>query len=178
MVPTKGKGKVKDSPGDEFRTPKWVWQPWDTALGGFTLDAAASAGNSICQWYLSKANAQRDAFACDWLALSDGAGAIWCNPPYARAAGPLFKWVTKALFEAARGATVCMLLPADTSTNWFSLLWDRLNSRWVDGVQGYFLEDRVHFIDPRTNRPTKGSPNFGSLIVVMRKPLSQRIVSP
>jgi phage N-6-adenine-methyltransferase len=152
--------------GDEYMTPRWVWQPWHEALR-FVLDAAATDLNHlpVCRrWYCSG-----QAFYRDWAqdVLDAGGGAVWCNPPYSRAGGPLKKWVAKAKEESAKGLIVCMLLPADVSTDWFSMLWDRIDGCWLPGVRGYFADTRIRFIDPRTGQKSKGTPTFGSLIVVL-----------
>jgi len=158
------------SPGDEYVTPRWVWEPWHGVLG-FVLDAAASPANKLppCKLFYTK---EDSAFDHNWaLDVSaqwwHGSAAAWCNPPYSRTGGPLKKWVEKALEESRRGLVIAMLLPADTSTDWFGLLWDRDKGMWRDGVQGYFTDGRIRFIDPRTGEKTKGSPTFGSLVVVL-----------
>ena len=155
---------VKTSIGDEYCTPRWVWEPWHIALG-FSLDAAASYGNRLppCAKHYTK---EDSAFNHDW-AKDAGHGAVWCHPPYSRAGGPLVRWVQKGMYESMRGAVVCMLLPSDTSTNWFSLLWDRTGGEWHGGVRGYFTEGKIRFVDPRTRQITKGSPTFGSVVVVL-----------
>ena len=162
-------GKLRPST-DEYRAPRWVWEPWHEALG-FTLDTAASYANKLhpCENWITK---EDNALLCGWLerATPPGAaspGAAWCNPPYSRQAGPLHRWVSKALLESRRGLVVCMLLPADTSTDWFTLLWDRVNGCWNPGVRGYFTDCRVRFIHPFTGKKTLGTPTFGSLVVVM-----------
>jgi len=156
--------------GDEYITPRWVWEPWHAVLG-FVLDAAASTANKLppCKLFYSKDDS---AFGHNWAenVAAIGGGAAWCNPPYSRTGGPLKKWVEKAIEESRRGLVVAMLLPADTSTDWFSLLWDREKGMWRDGVQGYFTDGRIRFIDPRTGEKTKGSPTFGSMVAVFSKP--------
>jgi len=166
---------------DSWQTPEWVWKPWHQVLH-FVIDAAASSLNYLkpCKLYYCgqidpdwgvDAERKFNAFKQDWRGDIEelGGGAVWCNPPYSKAAGPLLKWVEKGLYEAKKGVVVCMLLPADTSTNWFSLLWNRSSGAWKDGVQGYFTDARVRFIHPGTGKPA-GSPEFGSLIVVLTKP--------
>jgi len=162
---------------DEWRTPEWVWKPWHKALGGFIIDAAATDENHlpvVKTWFKSSISGIGDAFDQDWRRHIEelGGGSVWLNPPYSKAAGPLLRWVVKALMEASRGVVVCMLLPADTSTNWFSLLWNRTAGCWKDGVQGYFTDVRVKFIHPDTGKP-EGSPKFGSLIVVLSLPMTK-----
>jgi len=164
MVPTAKRKKRKDS--DEMITPEWVWKIWHDRLN-FVLDAAATKRNKIAPaklWYTKEDDALKQ---CWTAAAIEGGGAVWCNPPYSPQAGPLKRWVEKGIAEAQLGAVVCMLLPADTSTQWFSLLYDRVGGGWRDGVHGYFTDHRIRFVDPVTRKPTPGSPNFGSLIVVL-----------
>jgi phage N-6-adenine-methyltransferase len=170
VVPTKNR---KFNPnGDEFGTPEKVWKPWHEALN-FVIDAAASKDNHLpgTIWWDKEMNSLKAPLGFWAQKAKEFGGAIWLNPPYSRVAGPLELWVAKAMLEAYHGCTICMLLPSDTSTMWFSALWDRSNYRWRPGVMGFFLEGRVRFIHPLTNKPTENSPNFGSLIVVLTRPL-------
>lgn len=158
---------------DEWRTPEWIWKPWHEALH-FVIDAAATHDNHLPfakKWYVAGAGQDSNGLTADWRRDIEalGGGSVWLDPPYSKAAGPLLKWVEKSLYEASRGVVVCMLLPADTSTNWFSLLWNRTAGCWKDGVQGYFTDVRVKFIHPDTGKP-EGSPKFGSVVVVLTKP--------
>ena len=164
MIPTGGAGN------DEWQTPEWVWKPWHQVLH-FVIDAAATDENHlpVCKdWFTM----ERSGLEQDWAKNIErlGGGSVWCNPPYSRKGGPLMRWVRKAQEESLKGVVVCMLLPADTSTNWFSVLWNRTAGAWNDGVQGYFTDQRVKFIHPETGKST-GSPTFGSLIAVLSKPL-------
>jgi len=155
---------------DEWVTPTWVWKPWHEVLY-FVLDAAATDENhlSVCKAWLTEETSGLD---YDWsqFVKDAGGGSVWCNPPYSKKGGPLVRWVGKALMESQKGVVVCMLLPSDTSTNWFSLLWNRSAGAWNDGVQGYFTDQRIRFIHAETGK-SGGSPKFGSLIAVLSKPL-------
>lgn len=170
MIATGGAGH------DEWITPEWVWKPWHEVLH-FVIDAAATAENHLgpCKVWFSKPTLTRveeSGLDADWAVHVKhlGGGSVWCNPPYSRKGGPLMLWVKKAISESDKGVVVCMLLPADTSTNWFSLLWSRTAGAWKLGVQGYFTDQRVRFIHPKSGK-SGGSPTFGSLIVVLSKPL-------
>src|SRR4051812_12664465 len=73
----------------------------------FTLDAAASHRNALCQEYYTEAD---DALMQPWT------GTVWCNPPYDRR---LDKWAEKAIQSAISGATVVMLVAARTDSRWW-----------------------------------------------------------
>ena len=77
---------------------------------GFTLDAAASEANRKVEAFIS---AERDAMTVPW-----GRNVCWLNPPYGEG-HRLSAWVRKAWEESEMGATVVMLIPARTNTNWF-----------------------------------------------------------
>jgi hypothetical protein len=86
---------------------------------------------------------------------------VWCNPPYSQAGGPLSKWVETFLYWHANGFNITALLPADTSTKWFHLLWEASDDEGYISIT--FLDRRVRHLDPQTGKPG-GSPKFGSLI--------------
>ena len=59
---------------------------------------------------------------------------VWLNPPYGETSGKLSDWIKKAVTEADAGATVVMLIPARTNTNWFhDLCLKRGEVRFVRG---------------------------------------------
>ena len=94
-----------------WRTPMNLFAQLDQEFG-FTLDAAASRDNALCQRFITE---EQDALTCDWHELAKG-GAVWRNPPYGRGVG---KWVRKAWLESAKGTVVVMLIPARTDTAYF-----------------------------------------------------------
>lgn len=55
---------------NEWRTPKWLFNKLNHLYGPFTLDACATADNSLCGNFLY------DCFAQDWQEV------VFCNPPY------------------------------------------------------------------------------------------------
>lgn len=139
---------------DSYITPAWIWQPWHKHFN-LVLDAAASDQNHLpCvdKWYTKETNA----FDQDWAADSTG-GSVWCNPPYGKAAGPIEAWMRKGLSAWRRGATVVMLLPADTSTRWYHTLVPQC-------TYSEFVLGRIRFVG------ASGPAKFGSLIVVMGSP--------
>jgi len=118
--------------GGKFESAKQDWEtPADffapiNAEFNFTLDAAANAKNAKAPRYFSKTE--------DGLAQSWGKNIVWLNPPYGEKGGKLSDWIKKAVAEADAGATVVMLIPARTNTNWFhDLCLRRGEVRFVRG---------------------------------------------
>lgn len=109
---------------------------------GFTLDAAASPENALCERFLSR---EDDALKQPWT------GSVWCNPPYGIHIG---KWVEKGFNEAQHGAVVVMLLPANTDTLWFH--------RWCTKGEIRFIKGRLKFGSMGTAAP------FPSMVVIFR----------
>lgn len=86
----------------------------------------------------------------------DGLGSSWkdktfVNPPYSN---PL-PWIEQAIKENKKNKTIVLLLKADTSTKWFSLLQNN-NAKflWINGRLKY-----------QTNKPA----NFPSMIAILNK---------
>jgi phage N-6-adenine-methyltransferase len=99
-----------ESKRQDWTTPTDLFVPLREEFG-FTLDAAASPDNALCENYLT---AEDDALGVRWAPH-----VTWLNPPYGEGSAPLSRWVAKARDEAQAGATVVMLIPARTNTNWF-----------------------------------------------------------
>lgn len=72
----------------------------------------------------------------------------YVNPPYSQKE----VWIRKAIHESERGKKVILLLPVDTTTDWFLRL-DKAASN-------------IRFLSPRL-KFTKGSPWFGSMLVFL-----------
>lgn len=107
---SKFKGKF-ESARQDWETPQNFFDPINLEFN-FTLDAAASAKNTkVKTKFFSKRD---DSFAQSW-----GNNVVWLNPPYGEGKRPISAWVAKAHAESLMGATVVMLIPARTNTNWF-----------------------------------------------------------
>ena len=92
----------------------------------FSLDAAANAENTKAPRFFTKED--------DGLAQSWGNNVVWLNPPYGDGAARLSAWVKKAHTESLNGATVVLLIPARTNTNWFHELCLKFGEvRFVQG---------------------------------------------
>lgn len=77
----------------------------------FSLDVAASAGNSKCTDWIDDTE---DALAIQW------SGICWCNPPYGSKKQQLKDWVRKAYHEGLKPhCVVIMLIPCRTNTVWW-----------------------------------------------------------
>lgn len=136
---------------DDRATPPEMFGPLD-ARYRFTLDVAASAGNTKCPRFFSIAD--------DGLTQSWAGERVWCNPPFSN----IEPWTVKAHNAAA--ALVVMLLPANrTEQGWWQRQIEpgRLSGRLsVD-----FLPGRLRFI--RAGADTVGPnerPPFGCCLVV------------
>jgi phage N-6-adenine-methyltransferase len=128
---------------DLWETPQYIFD-WLDREFHFELDAACNNENCKCAYGYSQ-DMGYNALNCDWSSCT-----VWLNPPYSNP----FPWVKKAHEEALKGCTVVCLLPADTSTKWFH--------EWV------FAKAEVRFVQGRIkfDGVKKGSPKFGSMVVV------------
>lgn len=139
---------MKDYPqnaasGSDWPTPPAFYDLLHEEFG-FEVDVAASADNHRCPvWYSRKENGLAQA----WV------GVVWCNPPYGR---EIAQWVEKAYHAAQKGATVVMLLPVRSDTNW-----------WHEFVLGVaevrFLRGRLGFKGTRPGRAP-----FPSCVLIYR----------
>lgn len=133
--------------GDERFTPDDLFKKLNRAFN-FTLDAAASDGNSKCNRYYTKENSG--------LLHSWNGETVWLNPPYSaqtKTNPGIIGWVRKSIMEGRLGTTVVMLIPADTSTMYFEECF-----RHATSIS--FLTPRVKF-----GNAAQGA-KFGSLVVV------------
>jgi phage N-6-adenine-methyltransferase len=93
----------------EWETPKIIFDRLNKEFI-FTLDLAASSVNAKCTNYYSKSD---NAFKHTWN------GICWLNPPFGSKEYPLRKWIEKAYRDSKKGATVVILLPVRSNTNWW-----------------------------------------------------------
>lgn len=106
---------------DMWETPQDLFDNLDNEFH-FTLDVCAVKENAKCKNFYSP---EQDGLSQPWI------GRVWCNPPYGRQIG---KWVRRALFASAEGATVVMLLPARTDTKWFhEYIYHKAEIRFIRG---------------------------------------------
>lgn len=100
-----------DKSKDEWQTPKWLFNLLDREFG-FTLDAAATKENALCENYFTDHSV--DPYSRGDGLISSWSGRVFVNPPYSTAA----LWMKKAKEELAADNVdvVAMLLPARTDT--------------------------------------------------------------
>jgi len=106
----------------DWETPWSVFWEYDAEFH-FTLDVCATAETAKCARYFTPA---MDGLAQDW-----GDDICWMNPPYGRAIG---QWMEKAYLSSLAGATVCCLVPAKPTVQWW-LTWvkDKAEIRYRPG---------------------------------------------
>lgn len=109
--------KDRTEGSDQYASPPSLWRSLARAVGGFDVDPASGAeSTAIAETRFTK---EDDGLAQSWH------GDVWLNPPFgdAPSTGPSKRerWLTKARNEARRNAvrSVTVLLPVDTSTQWF-----------------------------------------------------------
>lgn len=107
-----------------WTTPKDLFERLDK-LYEFTLDAAASRENALCEKYYT---ARDNALSMDWE------NSTFLNPPYGSG---IKAWIDKSIQEAGKGKTVVCLVPARTDTKWWQGCW---SARYI-----CFLRGRLKF---------------------------------
>lgn len=130
------------SDNNSWETPDWFFNALHNEFN-FTLDAAATMENRKVRVFYSE---HQDAFRLQWR------GTVWLNPPYGRG---INRWLAKAKVSAVEnGATVVVLVPSRTDTNW-----------WMDHArfgEVRFLKGRLKFKGAPTSAP------FPSALVIFR----------
>ena len=138
------------SKSDLARTPPCLFNKLKSRFP-FTIDCAADATNHLAPiWY--------DDFLREDIHFHEG-DVAYCNPPYSP--GSILPFTKKCYEESLNGATVVMLLPADTSTGYF-------RDYCMKASEIIFIQPRVHFNNPDGTTMT-GAPKFGSMVVVFRQ---------
>lgn len=147
---------------DMTQTPLYLFRALDLEFN-FSLDAAALPETALCEKYLTP---DIDALSVDWgdfIIPSVRSPWVWLNPPYSDI-GP---WVEKAIEQQGRGIGTVMLVPQDTSTEWYP--GERASE--VRHITGYHDENgkwhngRVSFINKATGKEMKGNPKGSTLII-------------
>lgn len=138
---------------DDRRTPRWFFHQCEARYGRFALDVAANRRNHLTPLWLGPGSP----VALDGLAAGWRPGDLhWCNPPYGPP-GAIEDWIAKARRERDRIlARTLLLLPSDTSTQWFH------DVRTTESLE--LVRFRLAFAAP--DQSTKGnSAKFGSVLV-------------
>jgi len=126
---------------DEFGTPGEFHRPIAAAVGGFDLDPASGAEDQPLA--STRYTKDDDGLSQEWF------GKVWLNPPFSAKE----EWVRKALNEMNAGHVelAVVLLPVDTSTQWF-------HDYIVEADALCFVEGRLSFVGGDRN------PNFGVML--------------
>lgn len=127
----------------DWETPRWLFDKLNGRFR-FKLDAAASADNRLCEYYLSQ-----NSLSHDWSVVDS----VWLNPPCGRELG---QWVKKAYETSRTGTTVVMLIPSRTDTAYFHDYITKASELW-------FLRGRLEFTK---GGRVIGKSTFPSIIVV------------
>ena len=147
---------------DMTQTPLYLFRALDLEFN-FALDAAALPETALCQKYLTP---DIDALSVDWgdfISPSVRSPWVWLNPPYS----DIGRWVEKAIEQQGRGIGTVMLVPQDTSTEWYP--GERASEvRHITGYHddnGKWRNGRVSFINKETGEEMKGNPK-GSMLLI------------
>jgi len=127
---------------DEYATHPDLWRPISRSVGGFDLDPCSGAESERIADTVYTAD--DDGLSQSWE------GTVWLNPPFSEKK----KWLRKAINEhsAGRADLIVVLVPVDTSTQWF---------------QNYFAEcDLMCWLEGRDWFQADGSPAFNSVVGV------------
>lgn len=158
---TQSKTDIQDK--DYWSTPIEIYQgalayfkdkkllPYGVEYG---LDVCASKHNTRNEVYISE---QENALNVSWISRLYGGDIAWCNPPYSR--GMKEQFIEKAITESALGLHTIMLLPNDTSTQWFS--------RCIKSALAvaFVCNGRIGFIHNGTGERANDN-NAGSILVL------------
>ncbi|HGO5823364.1 TPA: DNA N-6-adenine-methyltransferase [Mannheimia haemolytica] len=174
---------MTDFDKDSYQTPKYFRNWLNHRYAWFHIDGCSNGKNALYSYWIGKAAEGLDEdtlsgqVAEDFLAdnlldvilecVADWGELlrIFVNPPYSN---PL-PFVQRAAELKKAGHIVVMLLPADKTTEWYTIIQQHANE--VIDIIGYHDEKgtwrtgRIQFINPVTGKPAQGN-NKGSMIVV------------
>jgi len=161
MVHERKDGKIHEK--DEARTPPELFKILDDQYH-FGIDMACTTANCLCKkgWSWDVGLDALD--GSDWHTDMTS----YCNPPYSP--GNIEPFCKKAYGESLKGAVVVMLLPMDSSTQWFHKYCSKAY-KWI------IFAPRVKFLHP-SGIPFEGSPKFGSFACVFDEAGRKSISSP
>jgi len=142
---------------DLWETPRSVFERLNDEFN-FSTDVASSDENHLCPNWLTEND--------DALKLGQSWGrSNWCNPPYSS----IKPWVDAAILHHKQGSTTVMLVPSDTSVQWFKAAYESCN-------EIRFISGRLAFINAETQKPVKGN-NKGSVLFIWRAHCKSHCVS-
>ncbi|EGX6617206.1 phage N-6-adenine-methyltransferase [Salmonella enterica] len=138
---------------DKWRTPPYLFSALDAEFN-FQLDGAASAENALHSNFITE---QQNTLETPWADYVRAPGYVWLNPPYSNIA----PFVRKAALESENRIGTVMLVPADTSVNWFK------EAIQTASEIRFITSGRLSFINPVTGKPVNGN-NKGSMLMIWR----------
>lgn len=116
---------------DERATPPELFKLLDYEFH-FTCDVAAWSDNKKCEKYYD--------FTIDGLKQDWSKDVNFLNPPFSA----IKQWLRKARAEAEKGALTVVILPNDSSTQWFhEFIWDKAKREFR--VPVFFPDKRYKF---------------------------------
>lgn len=150
------KTKTQKADKDLWATPWDVFWGTEKLLGRtFDLDVCASQHNAKCKQYIT---AEQDCLITEW---GESPLSVWINPPYSN---PL-PFIERAIQQSQQhGHFVVMLLPADTSVEWFELCVTKATDIWFV-TAGNGKGGRISFLH-NANGKAKSGNSKGSMLVV------------
>lgn len=143
------KSKTDSDIRDLWQTPIELYE-YLNARFNFVCDVAASDHNYLHLNYLTESY---DSVLNGWSHLKSGYA--FCNPPYSR----ILPWVKRAREAADHGVGTVMLLPVDTSVEWFNEL------RKLASEIYFIVNGRISFVRSDNKQKLHGN-NRGSLFAV------------
>lgn len=143
------KSKTDSDIRDLWQTPIELYE-YLNARFNFVCDVAASDHNYLHLNYLTESY---DSVLNGWSHLKNGYA--FCNPPYSR----ILPWVKRAREAADHGVGTVMLLPVDTSVEWFNEL------RKLASEIYFIVNGRISFVRSDNKQKLHGN-NRGSLFAV------------
>ncbi|OCG08889.1 phage N-6-adenine-methyltransferase [Gilliamella sp. wkB178] len=144
------KSKTNPNIKDFWQTPIELYEYLNTRFS-FVCDVAASDNNHLHLNYLTESY---DSLLNGWSHLKSGYA--FCNPPYSK----ILPWIKKAKEAADHGVGTVMLLPVDTSVEWFDEL------RKLANEIIFIVNGRISFVCAETQEKIDGN-NRGSLFAVI-----------
>lgn len=148
------KSKTDADIKDLWQTPIELYE-YLNARFSFVCDVAASDHNHLHLNYLTESY---NSLINGWAHLRGGYA--FCNPPYSR----ILPWVKKAKEASNQGVGTVMLLPVDTSVEWFNELQKSASEIY------FIVNGRISFVRSDNKQKIHGN-NRGSLFAVFN-PLS------
>ncbi len=129
--------KQKNSDENDMRTPKAIFDSINARFGPFTLDAAASEENALCDKYY---DIDMDSLEQKWE------GKVWCNPPYSSKTSHGIKPFVKKAFDSVQNGDAEIVVLLIRPTNCDTLMWHD----WIFPHASHliFFKGRLDFTGP------------------------------